>query len=102
MIILIRVSPLLIRRRLKKLTAQVADVRQALCGSNHIEVFYEDLRQSRDQEIERILQHLGLHSDIPLTSNLLKLNPDKLEDILQNYAEVAVALRGTEFERYLD
>jgi hypothetical protein len=44
---------------------------------------------------------MSADSSIPVTTDLRKQNPDSLEDILENYEEVAQAFRGTAFEKYL-
>jgi hypothetical protein len=36
-----------------------------------------------------------------LETDLVKLNPDSVRDIIENYEQVARALRGAALERYL-
>jgi hypothetical protein len=36
-----------------------------------------------------------------LTTDLVKINPDSLETLIENYDEVVKTLAGTEFERFL-
>jgi hypothetical protein len=38
----------------------------------------------------------------PMTARARKVNPDRLESIVENYAELERALRDTEFVRFLD
>ena len=53
-------------------------------------------------EIRKVLKFLEIDEFIPLTSELVKVNPDSLEDIIENYAEIKKALVNTQFEKYLD
>jgi hypothetical protein len=54
-----------------------------------------------DKEIRTVIQILGIDRLIPLTSELVKVNPDSLEDIIENYSEEKQTLINTEFENFL-
>ena len=47
------------------------------------------------------MNHLLELEPTAMKSSLVKMDPDKLESIVENYDELARALRGTEFERFL-
>ena len=65
-----------------------------------IRVAYEDFVSHRSEESEKLLKFLGLrHHD--LQSDLRKVNPDRLEDVIGNYDEVRAALTGTSFAQWL-
>jgi hypothetical protein len=66
-----------------------------------LEVEYESLVADFDSEIRKVLKFLEIDKHIPLTSELVKVNPDSLEDIIENYDEVKQALISTEFENFL-
>jgi hypothetical protein len=66
------------------------------------EVSYESFLARKEEETRRLLDFLGIARYVPLTSRLVKQNPDSLRDILENYDEIARALRGTPFEKYLE
>jgi hypothetical protein len=38
---------------------------------------------------------------MPLTTDHVKVNPDALKEIIENYVEVKDTLKNTEFERFL-
>jgi LPS sulfotransferase NodH len=65
------------------------------------EVSYESLVADFDTEIRKVLKFLDIDKLIPLTSELVKVNPDSLEDIIENYSEVKQALINTEFDNFL-
>lgn len=97
----IRLSPLRLKRRLTRLTKQIEEYRAMLAGQRHLEVYYETFTANRDAETQRLLDFLEIDQSVPLTSNLVKLNPDSLESILENYDEITRAFEGTVFEKYL-
>lgn len=97
----IRLSPLRLKRRLGRLTRQIEKYRAMLADKRHLQVFYESFAANRDAETRRILDFLGVDQSVSLASDLVKLNPDSLEDILENYEAVAQGFRGTAFEKYL-
>lgn len=67
----------------------------------YIEVAYESLVSDYDAQIHQVLEFLDIDKRIPLTSELVKVNPDSLEDIIENYSEVKQVLINTEFEHFL-
>jgi hypothetical protein len=68
----------------------------------YCEISYESFLVRKDEETRRLLDFLGIDRYIPLTSRLVKQNPDSLREILENYDEIARTLRGTPFEIYLE
>lgn len=63
-------------------------------------VYYEDFENWKET-ISGILNYLNV-TDIPLQPVSKKLNPDKLEDMIENYAEVSKWLSGNNYAQYLD
>jgi hypothetical protein len=57
---------------------------------------------NREAESRRVLDFLNIDQVAPLTTDLVKLNPDSLEDMIENYEEVKQALSGTDFEEFLN
>jgi hypothetical protein len=69
-----------------------------------IELVYETLIEANrlsDRSSTLICELLHLEPE-PLSAGLVKVNPDSLRDIVTNYAELAQALTGTEFEEFLE
>jgi len=97
----VRLSPRKLKRRLTWLTKEIEKYRTMLKDRRYCEVSYESFVANRDAEARRILEFLHVNQCVPLTAGLMKLNPDSLEDILENYEQVARAFKGTAFERYL-
>jgi hypothetical protein len=67
----------------------------------YLDVAYESLLEDHDREMRRTLDFLGLSEHRPLTSDYLKVNPDSLEDIIENHSEIKTVLKNTEFAEYL-
>jgi LPS sulfotransferase NodH len=91
-----------LKRNLARLTKQIQKHRAMLQGIRHLEVFYESFVANRKAETRRILDFLNIDQFVPLTTDLVKVNPDSLEQIIENYGEVKQALSGTPYEKFLD
>lgn len=65
-------------------------------------VAYEELLADQDDVMRGVLEFLGVDPKIELTTNLRKLTPDTLEDVVENYEELVAAFEGTEYEEFLD
>ena len=66
-----------------------------------LEVAYESLLADLDTEIGKVLKFLEIDKFMPLTSEFVKINPDSIEDIVENYDEIKQTLLNTEFENFL-
>jgi hypothetical protein len=55
-----------------------------------------------DAEIHKVLKFLEIDKLLALSSEFVKVNPDSLEDIVENYGDVKQTLANTEFEKFLD
>jgi len=67
----------------------------------HIDVVYEEYAGSIDAGNRRILEFLDV-PQLQLTSDLKKINPDNLGDLISNYDDLAKVLKGTKYAKYLD
>jgi LPS sulfotransferase NodH len=67
-------------------------------------VLYEDYFSSNERTQEIIAEILDFLEvpPMPLVSGQKKISPRRLEDAIENYAEVCEALRGGVFEEFLD
>ena len=97
----VTLPPRQLLRRLERLTNRVEANRALLRDRPHIEISYESFVASRDTEARRVLEFLDVDPTIPLTTDLVKLNPDSLQEIIENYNEVQQTLAGTQFAHYL-
>ncbi len=69
--------------------------------SPFLEIYYESMLDDLDAEANKILKFLSIDQVMPLTTDHVKVNPDSLEEIIENYVEVKGTLRNTEFEHFL-
>jgi LPS sulfotransferase NodH len=97
----VQLSPQKLQRAVTKRLREIEMYRQMFKDRRYHEVYYESFVADRNGETRRILDFLGIDQFVPLTSDLVKQNPDSLADILQNYQEVARAFKGSVLEKYL-
>ena len=70
---------------------------------NHrlFEIVYEDILAERNQQMAELQEFLGVKSK-ELKPKTLKINSDNLEDIVENYQELVMAIKETSYAQYLD
>ena len=101
-LVTIRLSPLKLKFQLARLTGQIEKYRRRLKDIPHLELTYESLAAQRETETKRVLAFLEIDERVPLTTNLVKLNPNSLEEIIENYPEIKQTLSGTAYEKFLN
>jgi hypothetical protein len=67
----------------------------------YLKVTHESLASDFDTEIRKVLKFLEVDKTISLSSDLVKVNPDSLEDIVENYEEIKQALICSDFKNFL-
>lgn len=87
-----------LNNRLHEIEAQ----RAGCDGLPYLQVTYESFVERRGVESKRVLEFLGVDSDIDLKSDLIKINPSNLEDLVENYQELKSELTGTPLEKLLN
>ena len=97
----VHLHPGKLKRNLAKRTRRIEKYRAMFVDKPYLDISYESFVAGRDAETRRVLQFLDIDEFIPLGTDLVKLNPDSIEDIIENYGQVAQALKGTVFEKYL-
>ncbi len=66
-----------------------------------LRVVYEEFSANRDAETARVFDFLGVSAEQSERSDLVKINPDSIQELVENYDELAAVLTGTPFERFL-
>jgi len=97
----VHLQPAKLLRDLGRRTRQLEKYRAMFADQPYLEVSYESFVADRDAETRQVLRFLDIGDFMPLDTDLVKINPDSIADIIENYGEVALALRGTAFEKYL-
>jgi hypothetical protein len=64
-------------------------------------IWYEDLLQQPEEQFEAIQRFLGLEPQ-PLFSFLRRQNPEPLQQLVLNYAEIQQELQGSRWEYFLE
>lgn len=71
-------------------------------GAPLLEVEYESLTADFELEMHKVMKFIEIDELIPLTSDFVKVNPDSLEEIIENYDEVKRTLKNTEFAKFMN
>jgi LPS sulfotransferase NodH len=72
-----------------------------LCDSDVLELYYEDLVTDYLQQMNRVLDRLGLEKQ-SLSTRLKKINTSPLDECIQNYAELKDSFAGSPWEYLFD
>lgn len=87
---------------LERIEAAEAATRQRFAGRRILEVGYERLVEHPAEVFHTVGRYLGVDDLDPGGIRLAKQNPERLEQLIINYAEVAQALKPTRFAAYLE
>ena len=88
--------------RLNKMSTLIKNYSEIRSHTNsYYEIFYEDLISNKETESRKLLDFLGISDYRILTTDLLKMNPDSIEDIVDNYEELKDTLQDSEYESFL-
>jgi LPS sulfotransferase NodH len=86
---------------IKKIEKAKARWRKRLSAFAFLEVSYESFVSDKKDETHRVLSFLGVDGSYELTSPLKRINPDRLDQVIENYDEVRDILRNTAFAKFL-
>jgi hypothetical protein len=103
-VIMTRVSPARALREMER-TQSLIEKHERLFSRHHkVTLIYETMidGQTLSDEATATVTDLLELDPAPMTARARKVNPDRLESIVENYAELERALRDTEFVRFLD
>jgi len=104
----VKVEPNKVRVPTRQLARRLDNITQEGFWAEHefpnlplITVCYEDFIANKQEQLARMLDFLEMPPCENLESELVKLNPDKLSDLIENIEEVARALKGTQHEHFI-
>lgn len=97
----LQLEPAKLIQRLEQIEAGEATARVRFRDRNILEVVYEELVSSPFEGFEAIGRYLGVDGIDPAQIRLRRQNPEPLQQLIINYAEVETALRNTRFASYL-
>ena len=75
--------------------------RKMLSNVDHLELRYEELSDNPVHMAQGISEFLGVHEFRPSTT-LVRSNPHPIKEIVENFSELEVALKGSDFEQLLN
>ena len=99
-----RISPEVAVKEMRRVQEQFEEFERLLSHHHKIELVYEDMIDGQclsDEATKAVCGLLGLETR-PMCCDYVKVNPNQLNVMVENYQELCEALRGTPFERFLD
>jgi LPS sulfotransferase NodH len=90
-----------LQRNLRQIESEKNKWKSRLTNIQTMEVHYEDILTNQALIMDEMQDFIGVDRKTGLESGLLKINPDKLENLIENYDEVQHCLKRTPYERYL-
>jgi LPS sulfotransferase NodH len=88
--------------RMNNILKEREEIRNIFSGNASVEFSYEDFFSSYAEVSQKIFSFLGLQDVAVEFPNLEKLNPNSIDQIIENYDEIVIALKGTPFQEFLD
>lgn len=68
----------------------------------YLQIDYDDYIADKQKGNHSMLEFLGVATDIPIESHLIKVTPNNLRSIISNFDEVEKILRNTKYEAMLE
>jgi LPS sulfotransferase NodH len=99
-----RISPDAAIKAMQQTQKQFEEYEKLLVNHHKIELVYENMINGRclsDHATKEICKLLDVE-DRPLCCDFVKVNPNELKLMIDNYEEIVSALHGTPFKRFLD
>ena len=94
-------DPDLAIRQINKILRNIEFYARLFAGLPYLEITYEDFTSQRETTTKTILDFLKVPYLRDMSVPLKKLNPDSLEELIENYDEIERVLKSTDFEEYL-
>lgn len=104
-VVSVPISPQRAIREMRRVRDSFVKFEELLSGHRRIELVYEQMVNGQTLSNDAWAKLAGLleiEHEAPIGSELVKMNPHELRPMVENYDELAAALAGTEFARYLD
>lgn len=96
-------NPQTVLTQLNRIVSLKEEMKKKFIGNPYLEITYERFFSDHFEESKRIFAFLGIESaKMEFPNFLKKLNPDSLEDLIENYDEIAMLLKGTPHQKFLD
>jgi hypothetical protein len=86
---------------LRRYSVRIERMRRLIDGLDSLEVTYKSLLTDRAAETARLQPFRRVSDVILFQPKLVRITPDTISDVIENYGELADILIGTEFARIL-
>lgn len=96
------VNPVRLLQGTSNLLAEKVQCELLTRNNPSLTIYYEDLFDKQASTVQRIMDFLGIEDPSFRTPDIVKTNPEKISELVENYEEVTRAFAGTPWEKYLD
>lgn len=97
----ITVNPSFLKREIDKDAAQRSRIADEFMHGPCIEMYYEDIFEDMQAAGDVLMDFLGLERSRIQESPLKKITSNKLQDVIENYAQLEETFRATKYEMYM-
>lgn len=98
----IQLDPNTILGELDKIISEREVIRARFQDNRYLEIIYEAFLSDQCEESRKTFDFLEIEqSKMEFPKFLKKINPDSLEDIIGNYDEISMTLKGSPYEEFL-
>jgi hypothetical protein len=99
-----KISPTQAMTEMRQIQNSFREYERMFSDHRKIELVYETMieGQSLTAATAAAISNLLELDPAPMNAEAVKVNPDDLRLLIENYDELVSAMRGTEFERFLD
>ena len=98
----VKLNPNRIVDVLKKINTEIEYNKRRYCYNPYMEIKYEDLQCDIAKAARSIYRFLNVDDVKKLNIPLKKINPDSLEDLIQNYEEIREVLIDAKYGKFFD
>ncbi|HEU5289676.1 MAG TPA: sulfotransferase domain-containing protein [Cyclobacteriaceae bacterium] len=98
----INISPAAILNELRSSSAEKLKCESLIRNNPSITIYYEDLFKNLPSTIQQLQAFLHIENVSFQKPDIVKTNPDRIDEIIENYDDLKKVLRGTDWEGFLD
>ena len=97
------IDPHTVLEELDKIVQEREGMKRRFPKNQYLEIRYEQFINNYSNESKKIIDFLELKdAKMSFSRNLKKLNPDSLSEVIKNYDEISMILKGTPYQQFLD
>jgi LPS sulfotransferase NodH len=98
----INISPAVVLHELRSLSEDKIKCESLIHNNPTITIYYEDLFENLSLTIQQLKDFLKIENIAFQKPDIIKTNPEKISESIENYEEIKRALMGTRWEKLID